>query len=72
MTASATCVACGEPVDERDPATLREVVGWDRYRGAVGGQNHVRHRKETGRVICGSCATRWLYAGSTDQTELEL
>jgi hypothetical protein len=53
-TAWATCHLCGEPVDLRDPLLLRQVTGYDRHR-EQGGQNHVRHRRATGRYLCGKC-----------------
>lgn len=64
-----TCMVCGSVVDPNDMSTLREITGFDRER-TQGGQNHVRFRRETGRLVCGTCATRWLYSGMAEQQEL--
>ena len=57
-TAFPPCLDCGQPVDPSDRLALREVLGFARAR-EQGGQNHVRFRAETGRMLCGRCAVRW-------------
>lgn len=61
------CVECDEEISVRDTNLLTEVRGWSRRR-ADGGQNHVISRVETGRYMCGACATR-LRAGLIDGQE---
>lgn len=61
---SLICVSCTQQVNPTDRRVLREVIGWDRPR-ASGGQNHLRWRRETGRLLCPDCATVWTYAGRT-------
>ena len=63
------CVDCGEPVSPDDDSVLREVIGWSKPREA-GGQNHVRFRRETGRLMCSACALARQYGGSIHQTSL--
>jgi hypothetical protein len=70
LAARPSCVGCTRPVDLDHPAVLREVVGFHKDRGDAGGQNHVRFRRETGRFLCGDCATRWKYGGNLEQGTL--
>ena len=65
------CIDCDEPVNPHDPNTLHEVVGFHRDRSA-GGQNHVRFRAETGRLLCVSCANRRQYGIGTQQAAMPL
>ena len=62
------CARCDRDVDVRDPELLYEVTGWERLR-AEGGQNHVRFRTRTGRLLCGSCATDMRYTGGQGAQE---
>jgi hypothetical protein len=72
MTTLPLCVDCDKPVDPlHDENCLNEVRGWERKR-LQGGQNHVRFREETGRFMCGSCATKRTYAGHPSQGVLEV
>lgn len=63
------CLKCGSQVDPRNSLVLREVVGFSRERDQ-GGQNHVRHRHETGRYLCPTCDMRWRDSGDPNQGSL--
>lgn len=63
------CCECGDALSARDPNVLWEVVGWERKR-KQGGQNHVRFRAETGRVMCGRCALLMRDTGTSGQGTL--
>lgn len=52
-----TCCSCGEQITFSDRGVLHEVQGWSKPRGDTGGINHVIGRRETGRMICGRCAS---------------
>jgi hypothetical protein len=63
------CSQCEQPVNPNYPDVLREVTGWSKLR-EQGGQNHVRFRRETGRLMCGACASRITHAGTAAQESL--
>jgi len=64
------CFNCPRDVDPNDSRTLFEVTGWERKR-EQGGQNHVRFRKQTGRLMCPVCETSFRYtAGQGHQATL--
>lgn len=66
---SLRCMDCGEEVDPRDRSTLYEIVGFWQKRD-TGGLNQAFFKRETGRVLCGLCATKRRYAGSSKQESL--
>ena len=51
------CTTCKSPVLPDDPNVLREIVGWMRPH-EPGRRDQVVGRRETGGLMCGSCATR--------------
>lgn len=46
---------CGKPVDWAGEDFYRLVQGWEQVRGAKGGLNAIRRRKELGPVMCKAC-----------------
>lgn len=50
------CAACDQQITFADRGVLHEVTGWSKPR-TEGGTNHVIGRHETGRMICGRCAS---------------
>lgn len=68
MEAKIACSECGNPLNPNAPeGVYEEIVGWDKRRNQ-GGQNHVRLRKPTGRVMHVSCMTRLLNGIATQQS----
>jgi len=52
------CEDCGKQVHPHGGGFYREVTGWEKVRGAMGGANQIVLRKETGRLLCGGCGER--------------
>ena len=48
------CVICKSRIPLDDREMLEEVTGFSKRRKG-GGQNHVKHRRTTGRFMCGPC-----------------
>ena len=63
------CQSCRNPVKPDDPNVLREITGWSKPR-EQGGQNHVIDRRETGALLCGTCALRLQHGLSPQQESL--
>ena len=56
------CAECGQGTRPTVQGVLIEITGWHQPR-EQGGQNHVIHRVETGRIMCPSCAVRFKTLG---------
>lgn len=63
------CSECGRPVDERSPLTMFEVTGWAKRR-KQGGLHGLSFKYETGRLMCGGCATKRRLTGSAQQGQM--
>ena len=62
------CLLCDKPVWP-GARVLHEVVGFTRERHG-GGANHIIGRKETGRIVCATCALAVQRGDSAEQLSL--
>lgn len=64
------CDGCGNgPLALTAGGVYTQITGWDTKRTA-GGTNAVKRRKETGKILCGSCIRKLEQGVSLDQGTL--